>query len=153
MIFGGRSSEYEVSLVSGTTILRGLSREKYNVLAVGITKEGRWLLYNGDLDRIPDNSWLDGDCRPVYLTGDPSIHGFLAETPDGTMEKIHVDVLFPALHGKNGEDGTIQGLFQLSGVPYVGCNTLSSAVCMDKAITNSLLEGMGIDVYKRQALR
>ncbi len=144
VIFGGRSSEYEVSLVSGTTFLRGLSREKYDVLAVGITKEGRWLLYSGDWDRIPDNTWMESDCRPVYLTGDPTVGGFLAEKPDGTFETIHVDVLFPALHGKNGEDGTIQGLFQFSGIPYVGCNTLSSAVCMDKAVTNSLLEGMGI---------
>ncbi len=144
VLFGGRSSEYEVSLVSGSTILRGLSREKYDVLAVGITKEGRWFLYEGDWDNIPEDTWQQGECRPVFLTADPCVHGLLVPASDGRMETIHVDVLFPALHGKNGEDGTIQGLFQLSGIPYVGCNTLSSAICMDKSITNSLLEGMGI---------
>ena len=144
VIFGGCSSEHEVSRLSATCILNNLSREKYDVLPVGITKSGRWFLYSGNISDIANGEWEeDLKNRPAFLSPDRGTHGLLVQNGLG-YEIKKIDVVFPALHGKNGEDGTIQGLFQLSGIPYVGCNTLSSAICMDKAVTNSLLETAGI---------
>ena len=144
VIFGGVSSEHEVSRMSVTSILENLSNERYEVHMVGITKEGRWLLYTGPVEDILSGSWEQGPVTPAFLSPDPSVHGLVA-LRDGKAETIHVDVIFPALHGKNGEDGTIQGLFQLSGIPYVGCDTESSAICMDKAVTHSLLSAADIE--------
>lgn len=144
VIFGGVSSEHEVSRMSVTSILENLSNERYEVHMVGITKEGRWLLYTGPVENILSGAWEQGPVTPAFLSPDPSVHGLVA-LRDGKAETIHVDVIFPALHGKNGEDGTIQGLFQLSGIPYVGCDTESSAICMDKAVTHSLLSSADIE--------
>ena len=144
VIFGGVSSEHEVSRMSVTSILENLSNERYEVHMVGITKEGRWLLYTGPVEDILSGAWEQGPVTPAFLSLDPSGHGLVA-LRDGKAETIHVDVIFPALHGKNGEDGTIQGLFQLSGIPYVGCDTESSAICMDKAVTHSLLSSADIE--------
>ena len=144
VIFGGVSSEHEVSRMSVTSILENLSNERYEVHMVGITKEGRWLLYTGPVEDILSGAWEQGPGTPAFLSPDPSVHGLVA-LRDGKAETIHVDVIFPALHGKNGEDGTIQGLFQLSGIPYVGCDTESSAICMDKAVTHSLLSSADIE--------
>ena len=144
VIFGGVSSEHEVSRMSVTSILENLSNERYEVHMVGITKEGRWLLYTGPVEDILSGAWEQGPVTPAFLSPDPSVHGLVA-LRDGKAEIIHVDVIFPALHGKNGEDGTIQGLFQLSGIPYVGCDTESSAICMDKAVTHSLLSSADIE--------
>ena len=144
VIFGGQSSEHEVSRMSAASILENLDRDKYNVHMVGITKEGKWLLYTGPVEDILSGAWEQGPVTPAFLSPDPSVHGLVA-LRDGKAETIHVDVIFPALHGKNGEDGTIQGLFQLSGIPYVGCDTESSAICMDKAVTHSLLSSADIE--------
>ena len=144
VIFGGVSSEHEVSRMSVTSILENLYNERYVVHMVGITKEGRWLLYTGPVEDILSGAWEQGPVTPAFLSPDPSVHGLVA-LRDGKAETIHVDVIFPALHGKNGEDGTIQGLFQLSGIPYVGCDTESSAICMDKAVTHSLLSSADIE--------
>ena len=144
VIFGGVSSEHEVSRMSVTSILENLSNERYEVHMVGITKEGRWLLYTGPVEDILSGAWEQGPVTPAFLSPDPSVHGLVA-LRDGKAETIHVDVIFPALHGKNGEDGTIQGLFQLSGIPYVGCDTESSAICMDKAVTHTLLSNTDIE--------
>ena len=144
VIFGGVSSEHEVSRMSVTSILENLSNERYEVHMVGITKEGRWLLYTGPVEDILSGAWEQGPVTPAFLSPDPSVHGLVA-LRDGKAETIHVDVIFPALHGKNGEDGTIQGLFQHSGIPYVGCDTESTAICMDKAVTHSLLSSADIE--------
>ena len=145
MIFGGVSSEHEVSRMSATSILENLSPEKYDVHMVGITKEGRWLLYTGPVENIVSGAWEQGPVTPAFLSPDPSVHGLVILKEDGTSEILRLDVVFPALHGKNGEDGTIQGLFQLSGIPFVGCDTESSAICMDKAVTHSLLAAADIE--------
>ena len=144
VIFGGRSSEHEVSLMSATSIIKNLSREKYDIHMVGITKEGKWLLYTGDVDKLVSSEWESTDCIPAFISPDPTVHGLVA-LKDGGCDTIHLDCVFPVLHGKNGEDGTIQGLFKLSGIPFVGCDTLSSAVCMDKAVTHSLLSAANIE--------
>ena len=145
VIFGGVSSEHEVSRMSATSILENLSPEKYDVHMVGITKEGRWLLYTGPIGDIVSGAWEQGPVTPAFLSPDPSVHGLVILKEDGTSEILRLDVVFPALHGKNGEDGTIQGLFQLSGIPFVGCDTESSAICMDKAVTHSLLAAADIE--------
>lgn len=144
VIFGGCSSEYEVSLRSSASVLRNINREKYNVLMLGITKDGSWYYYNGSVDDIENNTWHKGDyITPAVISPDKKDKAIILLKDNG-IEKITVDVVFPVLHGKNGEDGTIQGLFELAGIPYVGCTPLASAMCMDKAITNTLADHAGI---------
>lgn len=144
VIFGGESSEYEISLISCAFILKNIDRERYNIITVGITKNGQWLLYSGDHSEIENGKWIyDNNNVTAFLSPDKKTRGIVAFYPDRT-EVINIDVIFPVLHGKNGEDGTIQGLFKLCGIPYVGCNHLSSAVCMDKAVTHSLLNTANI---------
>lgn len=142
VIFGGQSSEHEVSLMSAASILENLDEEKYDIHKIGITKEGRWLLYEGPVSGLSDGSWL-AESTPAFLAPDPGVHG-LVVMEKGGCKIIRLDCVFPALHGKNGEDGSIQGLFQLAGLPYVGCGVASSAVCMDKAITHTLLSAADI---------
>ena len=144
VIFGGVSSEHEVSRMSATSILENLSPEQYDVHMVGITKKGQWLLYTGEVKDILSGAWEQGPVAPAFLSPDPTVHG-LVVLRDGKAEPLRLDVIFPALHGKNGEDGTIQGLFQLSQIPYVGCDTESSAICMDKAVTHTLLSAADIE--------
>ena len=153
VIFGGASSEYEVSLRSASFVISGVDREKYDLTMVGITKKGQWLLYSGPEDAIADDGWNRPEyVTPAILPPDPSYHGLLILSQDG-VRTIPLDVIFPVLHGKNGEDGTIQGVFQMAQIPFVGCGVRSSAVCMDKAITHTILDQAGIpnamwaDVY------
>lgn len=143
VLFGGVSSEHEISLLSATSILENLDREKYEIYPVGITKTGSWLLFEGSTDQLKDGSW-EQHSRPAFLSPDPGVHGLVILDGD-RARTVRLDCLFPALHGRNGEDGTIQGLFQLSGIPFVGCDTLSSAVCMDKAVTHTLLSAANIE--------
>lgn len=143
VLFGGQSSEHEVSLMSAGSILQNLDREKYDVHMVGITKEGRWLLFTGDPADLPGGAWEHGDVTPAFLSPDPSIHGLVVMGPP--TRTLHIDCVFPALHGKNGEDGTLQGLLHMSGIPFVGCDTESSAICMDKAVTHTLLSAANIE--------
>jgi len=144
-LFGGRSSEYEVSLLSVSSVLENIDRDKYDVITVGITKDGKWLLYEGGTDKIRNGSWCEdaenmksafvspcyGENALIVLDGDKS-------------EKLHVDLVFPVLHGANGEDGTLQGLLQLSGIPFVGPPCDASAVAMDKALTKLVLKNFAI---------
>ena len=145
VIFGGASSEHEVSLRSATYVINSIPKDKFDVVSIGITKDGRWKLFRGDVNKLADGSWeFDDSCVPAFVSPDSQIHGIVIEEKDKIVyEKI--DVIFPVLHGKNGEDGTIQGLFELSKIPYVGCKTLSSAICMDKAVTHSLLTAANIE--------
>ncbi len=145
VIFGGVSSEYEISLMSAVFVLNNIDKEKYNVITIGITKEGNWILYQGATDDIKTGQWIYHPMNvTAFISPDRKMGGIVAFFPNKT-EIIPVHVAFPVLHGKNGEDGTIQGLLSLSGIPYVGCGTLSSAVCMDKAFTHSLLCSANIE--------
>ncbi len=149
VIFGGNSSEHEISLVSATTIIKNIPADEYEVLCIGITKKGRWLYFPGDISMIADGSWEDHpDCTSCILSPDPLHKGFLKILEDGTTTAMKVDCIFPALHGKNGEDGTIQGLFTLAKIPYVGCDLISSANCMDKDFTHIALDNAGIKTAK-----
>lgn len=144
IIFGGVSSEYEVSLMSGASVIRNTPTDKYDVIMLGITRDGRWLRYTGPVELIPSDKWADSPyASPAFISPDRAHHGLMVQT-DGGWEVLRLDAVFPVLHGKNGEDGTIQGLFELAGIPYVGCNPLSCAICMDKAVTHSMLADAGI---------
>jgi len=146
VIFGGASSEHEVSLMSSASVLRNLDKEKFDVITLGITKDGRWMLYTGSIDGIENNTWhAHPDNCPAFISPDKATAGLVVLEKDGSCSVRPVDVIFPVLHGKNGEDGTIQGLFQLSGIPYVGCDTAASAICMDKAVAHSLLASSNIE--------
>ena len=145
VLFGGMSSEHEVSRVSAGTFVDNLDRARYEVLTVGITREGRWLCTEATSAQMADGSWeeLPGN-MPCVISPDRADHGMILFTPEGHVEKVHVDVVIPVLHGLWGEDGTVQGLLELAGIPYVGCGVLASAVCMDKAVANALFEANGV---------
>ena len=143
--FGGKSSEHEVSCKSAYNILKNLNKEKYEIIKFGITKTGATWLYRGDDESLLDGSWEHHDCYPCVISHCPKTEGLLLLT-DGKAEKIKVDVFFPVLHGKNGEDGTIQGVFELAQIPYVGNGVTGSALCMDKIFTKNILECAGIPV-------
>ncbi|MCM1540543.1 MAG: D-alanine--D-serine ligase VanG [Blautia sp.] len=147
VIFGGKSAEYEVSLQSAFSVLENLNTEKYDVVMVGITREGDWYRYRGKFENIPNNTWCEdrGNMTPVTVSVSPSSKGLLELS---TYVLTEVDMVFPVLHGKNGEDGTVQGMFELAGIPVVGCGLLSSALCMDKGRAHALVRTTGVAVPK-----
>jgi D-alanine--(R)-lactate ligase len=138
VIFGGVFEEHPVSVKSAQEVARHLDADKYEPYWIGITKSGDWRLCDG-----PEASWEDGAHRPVVLSPDRSVHGLLVLDED-SYETIRLDVVLPVLHGKLGEDGAIQGLFELSGIPYVGCDVQSSALCMDKSLAYTIVGEAGI---------
>jgi D-alanine-D-alanine ligase len=143
-LFGGRSGEHEVSLMSAQGIMGAVDKEKYEVVPVGITKEGRWLA-SGDPLKALTSGFL-GDSHPVALLAEPSQRGLVRFGEDESMHGLsavrqnHVDVVFPVLHGPLGEDGTVQGLLELAGLPYVGAGVTASAVGMDKALFKDIMK-------------
>ena len=145
VIFGGVSSEHDISCLSAASILRNLDREKYEVYPVGITQDGRWY-YCPDCtaDTVENGEWerLNGKI-PALLPPDRSVHG-LVLLQDGKTETVRLDCVFPVLHGVGGEDGTMQGLLELAGIPYVGCGVAASANSMDKSITKVLVDAAGV---------
>lgn len=145
VIFGGVSSEHDISCLSAASILRNLDREKYEVYPVGITQDGRWY-YCPDCtaDTVENGEWerLNGKI-PALLPPDRSVHG-LVLLRDGKTETVRLDCVFPVLHGVGGEDGTMQGLLELAGIPYVGCGVAASANSMDKSITKVLVDAAGV---------
>lgn len=149
VIFGGRSTEYEVSLQSAFSVLENLDPAKYDVLPIGITKDGDWYHYKGPYQNIASDTWTWDRYHlcPVTVSLSRSQKGLLEQA--GDMHAIlPVDLVFPVLHGKNGEDGTLQGIFELAGIPLVGCGTLCSALCMDKDRAHKLVSLAGIAVPK-----
>jgi D-alanine---(R)-lactate ligase len=137
IIFGGVSEEHPISVKSAQEVARNLDTEKYEPFYIGITKDGSWRLCP-----YPDAGWENGG-RPVVLSPDRNVHGLLV-LEQGKYETIRLDVVFPVLHGKLGEDGAIQGLLELAGLPYVGCDIPSSALCMDKSLAYTVVRSAGI---------
>lgn len=135
ILFGGRSGEHEVSLASATSVIRALDPEKYEAIPIGITKDGRWLVGGGALKLLPD---VLRSGERVVLPPDPSAAALVPLTPGPGQPSVRVDVVFPVLHGTFGEDGTVQGLLELAGLPYVGAGVLGSAVGMDKDVQKRL---------------
>ena len=144
VLFGGISPEHEVSLRSAESVLNNMDPEKYNIFPVGITKEGSWHLFAGvDYSLLPKGEWLDqtGNC-PAMIS--PVRGQGLLCFCEGGIVHHQIDVVFPVLHGENGEDGAIQGLLQLAGIPYVGPHISASAVAMDKTLTKLVADNAGI---------
>lgn len=147
IVFGGCSPEYSVSLQSAYAVLAHLNSEKYTAIPIGITQSGDWFRYRGDPARIPEDTWWKdpSQCVPAAVAQNRSAHGMIELLPDGNRA-TYIDLAFPVLHGQNGEDGTVQGLFELAGIPLVGCGTLASALCMDKDRAHKLAALAGVAV-------
>ncbi|WP_030321209.1 D-alanine--(R)-lactate ligase [Streptomyces sp. NRRL B-3229] len=141
IIFGGRSEEHPVSVKSAREVARNLDPEKYEPVWIGVTKNGSWRLCDG-----PGEGWENGDSRPVALSPDGGTHGLLVldDGEQGRYGTVRLDVVLPVLHGPFGEDGAVQGLLELSGIPYVGCDIQSSALCMDKSLAYVVARSAGI---------
>ncbi len=173
ILFGGYSSEYEVSLQSAYSVIVNMNSDKYETILIGITREGNWVRYYGDIAKIPTNTWYKNEdyCIPVVISPDRNTHKIIefsdkydkdkhikiqsnenievkciknSHIKEGLVKETEFDIAFPIFHGKNGEDGTVQGLLELAGIPFVGCDTLSSALCMDKDKAHKLVEQAGI---------
>lgn len=143
VLFGGRSSEYEVSLKSAYSVLSNADRAKYDVLPVGITKEGEWYFFEGDYESLPDGSWCKDTSAMKRVALD--LAGQKLCLVDGkNVSDFPVDVVFPVLHGSYGEDGTVQGMLSLAQIPFVGCGSASGAVCMDKLFTKQIVRTTGV---------
>lgn len=139
VLFGGRSEEHAVSVKSAREVAGNLDTSAYEPYYVGITRDGAWLLCEG-----PDDGWEDGaGCRPAVLSPDSGVHGLLV-LDGGRYETVRLDAVLPVLHGRFGEDGAIQGLLELSGIPYAGCDVQSSALCMDKSLAYAVASAAGI---------
>ena len=153
VLFGGMSPEHAVSLRSAESVLNNLDREKYNIYPVGITREGKWYLFGGeDYGMLPGGAWENcpENC-PVAISpvrGD----GLLCFGEDG-LRRVKLDVVFPVLHGENGEDGAMQGLLQIAGIPYVGPHVSASAVSMDKTLTKLVVDQLGATQAAWQLVR
>lgn len=141
VLFGGQSSEHEISCVSATTIISCINKEKYQIRMIGITKDGRWLKVER-VEDISSGAWRESSIT-AFISPDASLHGIVYIDGDNYI-KEKVDVVFPALHGLYGEDGTVQGLLELAHIPYVGCGVLASAVSMDKLYTKIIVDTLHI---------
>ena len=142
VIFGSRSSEHDVSLISASNVIANIDTDYYDTVLIGITKDGRWLLVDNQED-IVNNKWLESTTIAV-ISPDTAHHGVLLIDKNNHITVKHIDVIFPVLHGLNGEDGTIQGLFELARIPYVGCGVVSSGMSMDKLFTKIVVDTLGI---------
>ena len=154
VIFGGQSSEHEISCMSASNIIQCIDAQRYNIILVGITKEGHWV-EAADLNAVQDGSWRQSKTS-IVLSPDATRKGLYRMNEDEKVQFVHLDVIFPVLHGLYGEDGTVQGLFKLAGIPFVGCGLFASAAGMDKLYTKIIVDTLGIrqakyvPVYKEE---
>lgn len=146
ILFGGASPEYAVSLQSAAAVIAHIDSRYYDIILLGIDRSGRWFLYEGDIQHIRDDTWQEQECcRSAIVSPDRGTHGILVL--DGQAPRtLRLDACLPVLHGSNGEDGTVQGLLELAGVPIIGCGSASSAICMDKDAAHTLVASAGIAV-------
>ncbi len=138
VLFGGLGEEHDVSVKSAREVARSLDPARYRVHWVGITREGAWLLCDG-----PDGDWAGPGSRPAFVAPDRGVHGLVVPSAEG-VRTVRLDLVLPVLHGRLGEDGAVQGLLELAGIPYAGCDVASSATCMDKALAYTLVRAVGI---------
>ena len=154
VIFGGQSSEHVISCMSASNIIQCIDAQRYNIILVGITKEGHWV-EAADLNAVQDGSWRQSKTS-IVLSPDATRKGLYRMSEDEKVQFVHLDVIFPVLHGLYGEDGTVQGLFKLAGIPFVGCGLFASAAGMDKLYTKIIVDTLGIrqakyvPVYKEE---
>ena len=154
ILFGGRSGEHEVSLASAASVIRALDTEKYEAVPIGITKDGRWLV-GAAAQKMTEQKMLPELLKTgerVVLPPDPSASALVPLGPGNSQPSVKVDVIFPVLHGTFGEDGTVQGLLDLAGVPYVGAGVLGSAVGMDKDVQKRLFRDAKIPIVEFLAI-
>lgn len=145
IFFGGCSTEYEVSLQSASAVIQNIDKDRYNLILIGIDRNtGKWYWYQGDTEQIEKDCWQSEEtCIPVYPSLDRTVHG-VCYLEEGRLKNISLEGALPVLHGKNGEDGTLQGTLELMGVPVIGCGLLSSAICMDKDLAHQIVKLGGI---------
>ena len=147
VIFGGKSKEYEVSLASAYSVLEAIDKEKYEIVKIGITKKGKWYIFEGENESILNDSWQD---KTKELLLDINDGAFIVDE-----RKLKPDKILPILHGEYGEDGRIQSLFEVCGIDYCGCDSFCSFICMDKNLTKMIAKNSGVKVangftaYKR----
>ena len=153
VLFGGMSPEHEVSLRSAESVLNNIDHEKYNVFPVGITKDGDWVVYGGkDYSLLPTGEWRTHPDNRRAAISPVRGQGMLSFEGDCVVREL-IDIVFPVLHGANGEDGAIQGLLQLAGIPYVGPHISASAVAMDKTLTKLVVDNAGVTQAAWQLVR
>ena len=150
VLFGGRSGEHAISLLSAASVIQAMDPEKYHIVPIGITEDGRWLAGGDPLSALQKKE-IPGDCSFATLITDPSSPGIMLLTSGERQQRreepfIPLDLIFPLLHGPFGEDGTAQGLFELAGLPYVGAGVLASAVGMDKEFMKILFRHRGLNI-------
>ena len=145
ILFGGESNEHEVSLNSAANVISAIDTDCYDLTTIGITKDGKWYLYEGDTENIKNGNWINLAKYEAFISPSKNQKGIVILTDNG-CEIRHIDACFPVLHGKNGEDGTVQGLLQLAGIPCVGGNLLSIAMAMDKKYSKIVFEHENIPV-------
>lgn len=145
IIFGGQSPEHDISCISASSVLKNLDKEKYKISTIGITKKGEWLLYSGEYDKIASGEWKKDKkhLKKAIISPDARDKAIIV-FEDEKIKKIKPDIVFPVLHGEYGEDGTIQGLLEMSGIKYVGMGVCASANGMDKAFSKMVFENAGI---------
>lgn len=148
VIFGGVSSEHDISKMSAKTVLSNIDYEKYNVFPVFITKDGCWRLFDGEIEDTTKEDMSPYIKKKAIISPDREDKGLIVFDETGKAENIKIDVVYPVLHGKNGEDGSVQGLFQLAGIPYAGSGIVGSSVCMDKCMAKILFDAAGINQAK-----
>ncbi len=152
IIFGGCSPEYPVSLESSHSVIVNMDRDKYELILLGITRGGEWFRYYGGPEGVENDTWREGKCVPALISPDREVHGIVEFGENGVVT-TRIDAAFPVMHGKNGEDGTIQGLCEMAGIPIIGCGALCSALCMDKDRAHKLAALAGVDVPRAVVLR
>ena len=153
ILFGGISPEHEVSLRSAESVLNNIDKDSYNLFPVGITREGEWILFGGtDYSMLPKGTWKDYPGNRRAAISPVRGQGLLSFEGD-TVVREHLDVVFPVLHGENGEDGAMQGLLQMAGIPYVGPHVSASAVAMDKTLTKLVVDQAGVPQASWQLVR
>ena len=153
ILFGGISPEHEVSLRSAESVLNNIDHSKYNVFPVGITREGDWILYGGkDYSELPSGAWRNHPDNRKAAISPVRGQGLLSFEGDCVVRE-RIDVVFPVLHGENGEDGAMQGLLQMAGIPYVGPHVAASAVSMDKTLTKLVVDHAGVTQAAWQLVR
>jgi len=153
VIFGGCSSEYKISLQSAYSVISQMDKDKYQLVLLGITPSGEWFYFTGEPEKIRDDIWHNpADCFRAIISPCRKTRGIWVF--DNNMPRvIRIDAAMPILHGKNGEDGTIQGLLEMAGIPVVGCGTLASALCMDKDKAHKIAEAAGVRAARSFTLR
>ena len=144
VLFGGMSPEHDVSLRSAEFVLNNMDTEKYNIFPVGIAKDGDWILYgSNDYSKLPTGEWMNCPENRRAAISPIRGQGLLIFEGDNVIREM-IEIVFPVLHGENGEDGTVQGLLQLAGIPYVGPQVAASAVSMDKTLTKLVADNAGV---------